>query len=681
MARRFKEEGSLNSLNHRPQINIFLRIVDRNIIGQRMVALNQTYLDDVFTGLQVVVPDGPEGSTICGRHVKRFVDMALCRQWLHACESNHASHCISGPRSEGLEEAVEYMNLIDVRRRRIVKAMPNSRYVALSYVWGPASLQKFQATNDKFSTFSGQIDGIRLPKRLPKTIEDAMHVVSQMKEHFLWVDSLCIIQDDLEARNHQISYMNVIYGNAVVTIVAACGSDSNAGLPGVGSTPRPSPLVKNVQGIQLMTVLPSAEECIMKSTWNKRGWTLQEKFFSQRFLIFTQHQVHFRCGTGSWREDMRGLQWHHEFANSEREADVYVSRSSSSPQRTKTPMEMPLGPYRSEDMLELHTGFTALVEDYTSRELTKSSDIIHAVVGVARAMLPAWGTFVCGLPLSAFPWVLLWRHQVPLVRRPLFFSSGSRKDYSYPSWSWAGWQGPIKYIHDRDILINSRSRVIWYEKNEIVGTRALRPKIDETRFYSKSFLSYENGNHVPNIVMDSTILSGHESTTLLFWASSAIFRLDGGLMSREPMRIVGTNVQLPTLAIYDRKGNWVGQAILDEGPFGQVGTNGCHNGTFHKLICLSQTSCDTFGFWVKFDHEYRTYSRKGERNDNAKGHKKYEDQVTEYDNWGWLNVLVVKPSSRVPPDNPPAFVRAGIGMIRMEAWKAADPYWRLINLQ
>ncbi|MCJ1378813.1 hypothetical protein MMC17_001912 [Xylographa soralifera] len=675
------EEGSLHSVNHRPQINLFLRFVDRNIINQSMVALNQKSSDDVFTGIQIVVPDGPESSTVCGRRVKSFVDMALCRQWLYTCEKNHTGLCISGTPSGGLEEAVECMNLIDVRRRRIVKAMPNSRYIALSYVWGPAWLQEFQATKDKFGNFSGGSDGIRLPKRLPKTIEDAMHVVCQMKERFLWVDALCIIQDDPKARNHQISYMNVIYGNAILAIVAACGSDSNAGLPGVGSTPRPSPLIENVQGVQLATILPSAEECVMKSTWNKRGWTLQEKFFSQRFLIFTQHQVHFRCGTGSWREDMRGLQPHHDFANSEREADMYVSRPYSPLRRTKPPMEMPLGPYRSEDMLELHTGFTALLEDYTSRELTKSSDIIRAVVGVARAMLPAWGAFVCGLPMSAFPWVLLWRHEAPLIRRPQFDSNSGREGYSCPSWSWAGWQGPIRYIHDRDILINTSSRVIWYPKNEFVGVRALRPKIDEPRFYSKSSDLYENGNQPPTSVIDRTTASGYERATLLFWASSAIFRLDRGPMSREPMRIVGINIQLPTLAIIDRKGTWVGQAILDEGPFGQVGPKGCHNGTFHKLICLSQTTSFTFGFWTMFEHEYRTYSRNGERNDNAMGRKKYLDQVTEYDNWGWLNVLVVKPSFEVPPDNPPAFVRAGIGMIRMEAWKAAAPYWRLINLR
>ena len=181
--------------------------------------------------------------------------------------------------------------------------------------------------------------------------------------------------------------------------------------------------------------------------------------------------------------------------------------------------------------------------------------------------------------------------------------------------------------------------------------------------------------------MNKTTALDHESTRSLFWTSSAIFRPQSGSISREPMRIVGINIHLPTLTIIDRKGAWVGQAILDEGPFGQVGPKDCHNGTFHKLICLTQTNCDTFGFWTVFDHEYCTYLRKSERNDNAKYHKTHQDQVTGYDNWRWLDVLIVRPASEVSPDNPSAYIRAGIGMIRTESWRAAEPFWRMVNLR
>jgi len=54
-----------------------------------------------------------------------------------------------------------------------------------------------------------------------------------MGERYLWVDALCIIQDDSMDKEWQIARMGSIYSSAVFTIVAACGVDADAGLPGV----------------------------------------------------------------------------------------------------------------------------------------------------------------------------------------------------------------------------------------------------------------------------------------------------------------------------------------------------------------------------------------------------------------------------------------------------------------
>jgi hypothetical protein len=68
---------------------------------------------------------------------------------------------------------------------------------------------------------------------IPRTILDAMRLVESLGERYLWVDSLCIIQDDEVFKYEEVNDMASIYVNACVTIVAARGKDSNFGLRGV----------------------------------------------------------------------------------------------------------------------------------------------------------------------------------------------------------------------------------------------------------------------------------------------------------------------------------------------------------------------------------------------------------------------------------------------------------------
>jgi len=59
-------------------------------------------------------------------------------------------------------------------------------------------------------------------------------LVKQLNERYLWVDSICIMQDDLEDKMAQIQNMDQVYSNTVVSLITAEGSDANAGIPGEG---------------------------------------------------------------------------------------------------------------------------------------------------------------------------------------------------------------------------------------------------------------------------------------------------------------------------------------------------------------------------------------------------------------------------------------------------------------
>jgi hypothetical protein len=74
------------------------------------------------------------------------------------------------------------------------------------------------------------IETIELPELLPRTIRDALEVTLSIGDCFLWVDSLCIVQDDDEDRDLQIDMMDEIYSNETSTIAAGTGLRKSIGI-------------------------------------------------------------------------------------------------------------------------------------------------------------------------------------------------------------------------------------------------------------------------------------------------------------------------------------------------------------------------------------------------------------------------------------------------------------------
>jgi hypothetical protein len=129
------------------------------------------------------------------------------------------------------------LKLIDVHTNCVVVGPADCRYMALSYVWGNASQYRVQSADfvvGKYGAASLETLHARLDiKKLPRTIRDAMFLVKTVGERFLWVDCLCIMQDDNEEMKTMIHAMDEIYKAALFTIIAASGEDSEAGLPGL----------------------------------------------------------------------------------------------------------------------------------------------------------------------------------------------------------------------------------------------------------------------------------------------------------------------------------------------------------------------------------------------------------------------------------------------------------------
>jgi hypothetical protein len=163
------------------------------------------------------------------------------------------------------------MLLIDVEDECIVKSPARPRYAALSYVWGKTKSILLQ--RDNFASFQEPRSIANILNKLPQTVQDAMVLTRKLGYRYLWVDGLCIIQDDDRFKSSIISKMNLVYANASLTIFAASGSDANAGLPGIGKSPRDIDRRIARVGNDLALVYSRSHQNLAKSIWATRGWT------------------------------------------------------------------------------------------------------------------------------------------------------------------------------------------------------------------------------------------------------------------------------------------------------------------------------------------------------------------------------------------------------------------------
>jgi len=157
-----------------------------------------------------------------------WINIDELRLWIETCDEKH----------DACKHAAEVPGwplwLIDVEKLCVVPAARGeSRYMALSYVWGQVESSELTRENTDSLQKPGSLALENKGVRIPQTIRHAMGLVKLLACRYLWVDRFCICQDDTASKHTQISQMADIYANAYVTIVAANGWDANHGLRGI----------------------------------------------------------------------------------------------------------------------------------------------------------------------------------------------------------------------------------------------------------------------------------------------------------------------------------------------------------------------------------------------------------------------------------------------------------------
>lgn len=198
------------------------------------------------------------------------------QRWLSACMCDHGHNCnpvwSQNARSEAIIPDLEVLRLIDVASECIVERTSPCKYLALSYVWGGGPVFRLTTSNKNALMQPGALP--RIFWRLPKTIQDAIELVRALDQRYLWVDTLCLVQNDTLDLQKGVDVMGTIYERAIMTIIAASGSDSNAGLPGVreGSRLISQHVEQIIPGVRL-AVHNDLDHLLQSSSYNKRAWT------------------------------------------------------------------------------------------------------------------------------------------------------------------------------------------------------------------------------------------------------------------------------------------------------------------------------------------------------------------------------------------------------------------------
>jgi hypothetical protein len=350
----------------------------------------------------------------------------LAQKWLRNCLENHDG-CNDGferwrpTRLVKLDSPSKGMVTLDSKPQETAISEVEA-YVTLSHCWGDGDPLKLTS-----STFPSLAEGVPVSK-LPQTFQDAIIIARRLGSEFIWIDSLCIIQDSHEDWLRQSSLMGKVYAQALCNIGATDAANGDG-----GCFRQRNPLLLDRTIIESswtdrtnkkfhLYATPGGMTNPLHSPLLRRGWVLQEYILSRRFLHFEAQQMAFECKEGYVSE-------------------MYPEKAPKGMLLFTDPLQKAEEPrYRIDhgaghiDAPELYNFWGKLVEYYSTCSLTFDTDKLIAISGIAKTLQGTLhDTYYAGMWKSQLPQSLLWVLD-PRERDRTTQSSS----YLAPTWSWAG---------------------------------------------------------------------------------------------------------------------------------------------------------------------------------------------------------------------------------------------------
>ena len=343
-------------------------------------------------------------------------------------------------------------------------------YLTLSYCWGigrsiPRTTVKSLKAHKENIAWSA----------LPKTFQEAVLFTKKLGVQYLWIDSLCVIQDDVTDKLRAAFELDSIFGNALLTLAATSSADPTQGLFGSTTPPFKIQATDSKGSLSKVYVREQPSHYSFKAPFNegshmndwelpfntskeanahtpllRRAWAYAERLLSSRVLHFTDSEMILECGsefqcecgriddatydsrtTDSFKQELTKILAEGSSDSTNKRMDSMVSRLEAiSITDSATATSAPV----AANALEL---WSYIVTEYTARNLTYDEDRLLAIAGVAKRLASVTHAgYIAGHWTTSTLALLWYPHESTHCKRP-----NQAPGSNVPSWTWASIEG------------------------------------------------------------------------------------------------------------------------------------------------------------------------------------------------------------------------------------------------
>ncbi|KAK8042942.1 heterokaryon incompatibility protein [Apiospora phragmitis] len=390
----------------------------------------------------------PTAGLSLGRSTGDEETFDVAKAWLDTCLKEHKM-CAQNDDAARVVRPNRLLQLDGTISLVDSTAAAGQEYVALSHCWG----RQVRVPRLLAETEAELRAGVEL-SYLPNTFQHAVLITRKLGFRFLWIDSLCIIQDSAEDWRDQAEIMALVYNNSVLTIAALKSSGSHEGcFTDARNSLRLRPCVSDELGVTVSSWNPGRLWEVEVNTsgygaspLHSRAWVVQERYSAPRTLLYGANGIYWECRCAqaseshycnvAWDDEANKKTWLQRLeVDGSTDAAAQQQLSSNGTETS------------SAKMATWKDHWIGLLKVYSSCQLTQTTDKIIAVTGLIKEIerrSKAKPRCILGLWDYDLPGMALWYRSRDIANTATDLIG--RLDNNMPTWTWASVEGKCSYL-------------------------------------------------------------------------------------------------------------------------------------------------------------------------------------------------------------------------------------------